>query len=321
VNLARGHRGKGVNARGQLVPRRRARRQWAASLAAATILFAACSSGSTPSRSVTPPTRTPPTVATTPLAGVAESGFVAFGDFGGGEAQAAVAQQVTAWAATHRVDALVTTGDNVYPDGDPSLYAAQLDAPYAELRQTRPFWLALGNHDVQAGHGEEELSYVGLPATLPFTTDLPGAQLLFLDANHPDAQQAAWLNARLSEPGPPLRIVIFHQPAFACALHGSTAAVDEQWVSVLEGHRVPLVLNGHDHYYERFVSSSDVTYVVTGGGGQGLYQRRATCTGVPPSKATAQRHHFTGVEIHGTTITLTAVADDGTVIDRATITR
>jgi hypothetical protein len=42
---------------------------------------------------------------------------------------------------------------------------------------------------------------------------------------------------------------------------------------------------------------------------------------VPPSKATAQRHHFTGVEIHGTTITLTAVADDGTVIDQATITR
>src|SRR5262249_17303689 len=106
-----------------------------------------------------------------------------------------------------------------------------------------------------------------------------------------------------------------------CALHGSTVAVDEQWGSLLEGHRVALVLNGHDHYYERFVSSSDVTYVVTGGGGQGLYQRRAVCRGVPPSKATAQRHHFTAVEIHATTITLTVVADDGTVIDQATITR
>jgi hypothetical protein len=245
---------------------------------------------------------------------------VAFGDFGGGRSQPAVAQQMTAWAATHRVDALVTTGDNVYPDGNPSLYPAQLDAPYAELRQTRPFWMALGNHDVQSGFGTEELRYVGLPK-MPFVKDLPGAQLLFLDANHPDAQQAAWLNSRLSEPGPPLRIVIFHQPAFSCALHGSTPAVDEQWVSLLEGHRVPLVLNGHDHYYERFVSSSDVTYVVTGGGGQNLYRRRATCTDVPPSHATAQRHHFTAIEIQGTTITLTAVADDGTVFDQATISR
>jgi Calcineurin-like phosphoesterase len=292
----------------------------AALLFAVALVFAACSSGSTPKRSVSPPTATPPTVATTPSGAVPESGFVAFGDFGGGGAQPAVAQQMTAWAATHRVDVLVTTGDNVYPDGNPSLYAAQLDAPYKELRQTRPFWLTLGNHDVQAGFGKDELRYVVLP-DLPFTKELPGAQLLFLDANHPDAEQAAWLNARLMEPGPPLRIVVFHQPAFSCSRHGSTAAVGEEWVGLLEGHRVPLVLNGHDHYYERFVSSSDVTYVVTGGGGQGLYPRRADCTDVPPSKATADRHHFTGVEIHGTTITLTAVADDGTVVDQATITR
>lgn len=292
-----------------------------APLALVAVLLAACSSGSEPNRSITPPTASPLTVATSPPTAVAESGFVAFGDFGGGQAQAAVAQQMTAWAAAHRVDALVTTGDNVYPDGDPSRYAAQLDAPYGQLRQTRPFWLTLGNHDVQNGFGEEELRYVGLPTTLPFAKALPGAQLLFLDANHPDTEQAAWLDARLSEPGPPLRIVIFHQPAFSCALHGSTVAVDEQWVSVLERHRVPLVLNGHDHYYERFVSSSDVTYAVTGGGGQGLYKRRATCSDVPPSKATAQRHHFTAVEIQGTTMTLTVVADDGAVIDQATITR
>lgn len=290
-----------------------------APLALVAALLVACSSGSAPKRS-TAPTTAPPTVATTPPTAVPESGFVAFGDFGGGRAQPAVAQQMTAWAATHRVDALVTTGDNVYPDGNPSLYSAQLDAPYAELRQTRPFWMALGNHDVQSGFGTEELRYVGLPK-MPFVKDLPGAQLLFLDANHPDQQQAAWLNARLSEPGPPLRIVVFHQPAFSCARHGSTPAVDELWVGLLEDHRVPLVLNGHDHYYERFVSSSDVTYVVTGGGGQPLYKRRATCRNVPPSHATAQRHHFTGIEISGTTITLTAVADDGTVFDQATISR
>jgi hypothetical protein len=42
------------------------------------------------------------------------SGFLAFGDFGGGPAQEAVAAAMDAWAASHWVDALVTTGDNVY---------------------------------------------------------------------------------------------------------------------------------------------------------------------------------------------------------------
>ena len=103
-------------------------RRWAP-LALVAVLVASCSSGSAPKTTVTPPTATPPTVATTPQGAIPESGFVAFGDFGGGKARPAVAQQMTAWAATHRVDAVVTTGDNVYPDGNPSLYAKQLDAP------------------------------------------------------------------------------------------------------------------------------------------------------------------------------------------------
>jgi hypothetical protein len=53
------------------------------------------------------------------------SGFVAFGDFGGGKDQRAVAAAIGRWvAAGHRVDALVTTGDNVYDDGDPRQFGA-----------------------------------------------------------------------------------------------------------------------------------------------------------------------------------------------------
>jgi hypothetical protein len=48
------------------------------------------------------------------------SGFVAFGDFGGGPAQGAVAASMLQWVRDgHRVDALVTTGDNVYDFGEP----------------------------------------------------------------------------------------------------------------------------------------------------------------------------------------------------------
>ncbi|MFF9322102.1 metallophosphoesterase family protein [Streptomyces sp. NPDC014735] len=68
-------------------------------------------------------------------------------------------------------------------------------------------WITLGNHDVQAGHGPAELRHLGLPS-LPYTRQLPGIQLLFLNANRPDAAQARWLETRLSAPGPPVRVVV-----------------------------------------------------------------------------------------------------------------
>ena len=57
------------------------------------------------------------------------SGFVAFGDFGGGPAQRAVAAAMYRWSAHHRVDALVTTGDNVYERGEPQRSAPSSTGP------------------------------------------------------------------------------------------------------------------------------------------------------------------------------------------------
>jgi hypothetical protein len=249
------------------------------------------------------------------------AGFVAFGDFGGGDAQDAVARAMERWVADgHRVDALVTTGDNVYNRGEPDKFGAQLDRPYQRLRRTRPLWATLGNHDVQAGHGADQLRHLGLPG-LPYVKQLPGVQLLFLDANRPDQAQADWLAARLSEPGPRFRVVVFHQPAWSCSNHDSTPEVDRRWVPVFERHKVALVLNGHDHNYQRFVSAAGVTYVVTGGGGRELYRLDACRAGEPRRVAMAMRHHFTAVEVRARSLTVTAVADDGAVLDRAVIRR
>jgi 3',5'-cyclic AMP phosphodiesterase CpdA len=252
--------------------------------------------------------------------GRVRSGLVAFGDSGGGAAQPQVARAMERWAAARRVDALVTTGDNVYERGEPELFAAQLDQPYRQLRRTRPMWATLGNHDVTAGHGAEQLHHLGLPG-LPYARAVPGLQLLFLDANRVDEQQAGWLDARLSEPGPDLRAVVFHHPAWSCSLHDTSEQVGRLWVPVIEDHRVALVLNGHDHNYQRFVSAGGVTYVVTGGGGRRLYPLDACATGSPERVAGRVRHHFTAVEVRDGSLAVTAVADDDTVLDRAVIRR
>ena len=261
-----------------------------------------------------------PTASTAPVPPIAEvrSGLVAFGDFGGGPAQPAVARAMERWAAGHRVDALVTTGDNVYERGDPELFAGQLDEPYHKLRAGRPLWATLGNHDIAGGHGTEQLRHLGLP-NLPYARSLPGLQLLFLDANRVDEAQASWLDARLSETGPAFRAVVFHQPAWSCSRHDSSLQVDRQWVPVIEDHRVALVLNGHDHNYQRFVSGGGVTYVVTGGGGRQLYPLDACATGSPERVAGLVRHHFTAVEVRDGSLAVTAVGTDDRVLDRTVI--
>ena len=292
--------------------------------AALVLLAAACQSATTTPTTTAPPTTSSATVAPHPLA--PDSGFIAFGDAGEVTLpyQQQVADQMLAWvSAGHRVDALVEAGDDVYPSGAPARFPAALDTPYAGLRSpTRPLWVALGNHDILGGNaGADQLTYLGLPV-LPYAKTLTGVQILFLDANHPDVDQRDWLEARLSEAGPKLRVVVFHQPAYSCGTtHGSTQAVKDNWVPTLEAHHVALVLNGHEHLYERFKSAGDVTYVVTGGGGAALYPV-GSCGAVGLSEQHREaRHHFVGIEITGTTLTLTAVARTGEVLDTATIRR
>jgi Calcineurin-like phosphoesterase len=307
-----------------VTPRRRAAGPRLAAALALLLVVAAGSSGCDPAGpGAGPPTTLAPVPPATDDAGQGKvaSGFVAFGDFGGGPAQHAVAAAIERWVAGgHRVDALVTTGDNVYNRGEPEKFAAQLDEPYRELRRSRPLWVTLGNHDVRDGHGPVQLRHLGLP-DLPFVKELPGVQLLFLDANRPDQAQADWLDARLSEPGPRFRVVVFHQPAWSCSNHDSTREVVRRWVPVLERHRVALVLNGHDHNYQRFVSDHGVNYVVTGGGGRGLYRLDECRGGEPPRVALGMRHHFTAVEVRARTLTLTAVTEGFALLDRAVIGR
>ncbi|HEY4408573.1 MAG TPA: metallophosphoesterase [Acidimicrobiia bacterium] len=313
-------------------PVRLTRRQMLGLLAAG--LFTACS----PSRNdhgsavaTSPPSTgpTPPATATPLPAGVVEpffdtvhpmSGFVAFGDFGGGPAQGAVAAGMLQWVRDgHRVDALVTTGDNVYDFGEPRLFEADLRAPYTALQVTgRPLWATLGNHDVAAGHGAEQLAFLGLPP-LPFTKTLPGVRLLFLDANRPDDAQAKWLADQLAAPAPPLfTVAVFHQPVFSCGIHGRTAEVITHWYSELDSGGVSLVLNGHDHDYQRFLTAEGTTFIVTGGGGRELYPLIPGCS-APEMRVGVVKHHFTGIEVYSDRMALTAVATDGTIIDHVDI--
>ncbi len=60
--------------------------------------------------------------------------FAVIGDLGTGRSkQAEVAAKMCRWRRKHPFDRVITTGDNIYPDGSPELFARKFYEPYACL--------------------------------------------------------------------------------------------------------------------------------------------------------------------------------------------
>jgi hypothetical protein len=174
---------------------------------------------------------------------------------------------------------------------------------------------SLGNHDVEAGQSDSVMRLLGSPSAW-YRDQVGSADLFVLDANRPtDAEQSQWLEEALSSSQAAWQIAVFHQPAFSCSNHGSTPEVVQEWVPLFERYGVDLVLNGHDHNYQRFFSNG-VTYVVTGGGGAELYGLRS-CDGGHPERieGSDEEHHFVGVFGSEKTLRLVAIEDDEDLID------
>lgn len=83
-------------------------------------------------------------------------------------------------------------------------------------------------------------------------------------------QQWMWFSRTMdrieAEPGYRFTIVYFHRPIYGVASYSPNLANRAAIEAVITTHRVPLVLAGHMHNYERF-QIDDVTHVTTGSGG------------------------------------------------------
>jgi hypothetical protein len=244
------------------------------------------------------------------------------GDFGtGGVVEQQISDAIETWATAPRADALVTTGDNIYPAGETEDFADAWRRPYRWVSDGGFEVIAsLGNHDVQADNEDEVMEVLGMPA--PWYRERIGAAELFvLDSNGvADQEQVFWLQDSLAESRAAWQIAVFHQPAYSCAEYGSTEEVIEHWLPLFEAEGVDLVLNGHDHNYQRF-ESNGVTYIVTGGGGARLYDLDRCSAGYPRRLAGAVEHHF--VTVVGSARSMRIMARDrrGRSIDAVTLTR
>ena len=189
-------------------------------------------------------------------------------------------------------------------------YFRQIDAVFRSV----PLMVALGNHEMEAlyspnGYGGFEARFstpangpAGCPGTYSFVYGNVG--VVSLDANDVTAEfaanrgysagtQRAWADGRLralrADPDVDFVVAVFHQCAYSTGGHGSDAGVRHSFASLFDRHRVDLVINGHNHLYERtdpirggrptlpapsgatvLPDQDGTTYVVVGGGGASL---------------------------------------------------
>lgn len=208
--------------------------------------------------------------------------FAVIGDYGvADENEQAVAAMVTAWKPAF----IVTTGDNNYVFGldatiDPNIgqyyqaYIGNYTGTYGKGSTENRFFPSLGNHDWTLTGADPYLNYFTLPGNERYYRVVQGSVELFIldsDTHEPDGVssdsiQGQWLQNALADSTALYKLVVFHHPPYSSAKHGSHDRM--QWPFAEWG--ATLVLNGHDHVYERIIQD-DFPYIVNGAGGKSLY--------------------------------------------------
>jgi len=211
--------------------------------------------------------------------------------------------------------AVFHTGDLVN-DGSSSADWATFNSITSELTESTPFYPALGNHDLPPQLFFDNFS---LPNNERwYSVDVDGLHFIVLDSNSditPGSEQYRWLETDLQAAVNDFVSVVFHQPLMSTGRHGGDAVLREIVTPLFEEYSVELVINGHDHDYER--SSTDgIYYVVTGGGGAPLRNQE---TASPYSQVFDSAYHFCTLSTGDGCVTVRAFDLDLHLIDQFAI--
>lgn len=157
-----------------------------------------------------------------------------------------------------------TAGDNAYYDGSAANFRDCYGPTWGRHRErTRP---AAGNHDHRTRGAAGYLDYFGPAATNSdgdpwYSYDLGSWHVIVLDSEcdrvggcGPDSDQGRWLaNDLATTADNACTLAIWHKPRFTSGEHGNDPSVDPFW-RALHAAGADVVVNGHDHDYERFAA-------------------------------------------------------------------
>jgi chitodextrinase len=232
----------------------------------------------------------------TPTPGTPEPGqplvVAAVGDGGSGEtAETNVVNLISSW----HPDLFLYLGD-VYENGRPMEFNNWYGQPGTSGAYGQFYSISdptVGNHEyIGSDLSGYEWYWNNVPHYYSFNAG--GWHLVSLDdvskfigsgttSNAHYQAEATWLDKDLTASTLPCTLVYYHEPLFNVGPEGSATQAAGIW-KILAQHHVTLVLNGHDHDYQRWVpldgsgspSPTGVTEIIDGSGGHGHQTSQTT---------------------------------------------
>ena len=199
--------------------------------------------------------------------------------------------EATAQLLDNIAGAVFTLGDSVYPNGTLAQFIDCYEPTWGRHKdRTRP---SPGNHDYRDTGAVGYYTYFGesaSPLDRNCTSNCKGYYSYDLGAWHIivlntgidyslGSDQEQWLRADLATNQNTCTLAYWHKPRFSSGRHGNSARVQPLWQALYDSG-ADVVLNGHDHNYERFAPQSPTGQAeptrgmrefVVGTGGTGLY--------------------------------------------------
>ena len=253
-------------------------------------------------------------------------------------------------------DLVLHCGDLVYQGFNDRTVDWRLFNYYQPHMASTPYFMAVGNHDLNCcvGDGAPDYSPTNwfLNATnfqnsfyLPTNTvtgtehfySFDAADAHFVALYNPwfadydftrDKAQLQWLTDDLAGSHKPWKFIFMHMPLATSGGHynrddntntvNDSAELMNLLLPVAQKYGVQLVLGGHDHNFERFAPTNGVHHLVTGGGGGTVYDIKQRH---PASAQFWATNHCTRVTVSNQTALIEAIDLRGAVFDSFVIHR
>ena len=155
---------------------------------------------------------------------------------------------------------VMALGDLAYPNGTPDDFKCYHKTWGRVKDRTRP---AVGNHEFHSTGASYYFQYFGNAAGDPktgyYSYDLGTWHVIVLNSECTEvggceagSPEEKWLRADLAAHPVGCTLAYFHKPRFSSGLnHGNDPEVGAFWQALYDAN-AELILNGHDHDYERF---------------------------------------------------------------------
>jgi hypothetical protein len=170
---------------------------------------------------------------------------------------------------------IAVLGDIAYENGSDSDFTKCFEPSWGKF--VPRIRAALGNHEYNTRAAAPAIKLFRLPQNGWYSYQLGAWHVIVLNSNcsqvggcERDSAQGRWLQADLAAHPARCTLAYWHHPRFSSGIHGSDPTYAPFW-DLLARAKAEIVLQGHDHDYERFAPIKGIRSFVVGTGGKSQY--------------------------------------------------